>query len=78
MKLEDLSNRNLVDEFEYAVRENHYDPLCNMTPTYNLSDLREEIVRRLCNVPKDEALECPACEAKAAAGYNTKCKDCEF
>lgn len=48
-KLEDMSNQSLLEFFENAVRDDHYQPYGEKlnTSNYSLSELETEIEKRL-------------------------------
>jgi len=50
MNVEDLTNDDLLYEFEYTVEENHYDPLCRMEAKFPVDVLRDEILKRFRDV----------------------------
>ena len=47
LTVRELDNEKLLEEFEFAVRWNHYDPHCGHEVIYNEDDLRDEVARRL-------------------------------
>jgi len=47
MKIEDLSNTELLAEYSYAVKSDHYDPLGDMRPKFDSYELRAEIFKRM-------------------------------
>ena len=48
-KLEDMSNQSLLDFYENAIRDDHYQPYGDKlnTSQYSLSELETELERRL-------------------------------
>lgn len=47
MKVEDLTNEDLLEEFEYAVKRNHYDPIDSRMPLFTEDEMRDELRNRL-------------------------------
>ena len=47
--IEKLSGKELIEEFEHAVKYWHYDPHRMSPPIFEIDDLKEEIYRRLEN-----------------------------
>lgn len=47
MKIEDLTNEDLLEEFEYVVKRNHYDPIRSREPLFTEDVLRDELQNRL-------------------------------
>lgn len=54
-KLKKLTNEDLLDAYETAVRWHHYDPVASKTPRFTDVDLmREELKRRMSPDLEDE------------------------
>lgn len=46
-RLKKMNTEELLEDFEYVVERNHYDPMNSDTPEHTYHELRDEIVRRL-------------------------------
>lgn len=46
-KLKELSTGQLLDEYEFTVQTNHYDPMGGHDPEFSEDELRAEVERRL-------------------------------
>jgi len=46
-KLKNLTTRELLDEYEFTVKTNHYDPMAAHEPEFDEDELRAEVKRRL-------------------------------
>lgn len=47
MKITLLSNYDLLEEYEYAIKRMHYDPIDSREPEFSADELRMEVERRM-------------------------------
>lgn len=55
-KLKNLTTRELLEEYEFTVKTNHYDPMAAHEPEFDEDDLRAEVKRRLAVYEKYNAV----------------------